>query len=325
MQESFYVKFHSIWDRIPPRGFLNDIKRKLQLDFGDFKDVKTIFVERKDNQHYHLRASVTHKRIMMKLKKAGRLNEDGETYSLRLGNYAVLFQTEKQTNEQFEVVRLKEADRDKVVMVKLIENQQLLDMMNKLDEYNLKRWEYISITRKCAFIGFMSVEDRILAIKKFKRDSFMIQPSATGLKIKKPLVSQLGAEMKAKKTVNKEKAEKKSKKKNKTENKEKKKTQEQNQIMPFRQGMTQNQMQQPSNMQQTFPINQQQSMQQQQMIHYLMQQNMLQQQMLQMTPNTMLQSSFFPIFQNSNNNNNSNNRSLSLNDFNVVFYPKNNI
>lgn len=309
IQENFFVKFHSIWDRVPPRGFLNDLKRKCQLDFGDFKDIKTLHVERKDNQRYHMRVCITNKRIIMKLKRAGRLNEDGETYSIRLGNYAVLFQAENQTREKFEVMKLKEAERNKVIMVKLSEQQQILDLMNKLDEYNLKKWEYLSLSSKCAYIGFLNIEEKVLAVQKFTRDRFKVQGSTTGIKIKTTFVSQLATEMQSKKKVEKDlSGKKKAVKKKKKNDAGKKKGNNQKQTM-----MVSNVTQQPQQMQPPHLM-------QQQLMQHMMQQNMLQQQMLQMSPAMMSQMPFFPAFQHGNNN--SNNRVMSLNDFNILFFPK---
>ena len=303
--EAILVKFFSIRDKLSPRDFLGDIRLKLKLDYNDFKDITTIHMQKNKNQQYHLRVLIKNKEIFNDLLRAGKLNRDKQAYTLRLGDYSVIFQTQRQSGERFEIAKLEENDNKMVLMIKKLKRQILLDVLNKLNTYQVKDAEYVAVKENCIFIGFQERKEMDRAKKEFEKDGYKIKRSLTGIKLVSGQARGSGESKASRKKFDNKKA---SEKKNKGSNKKKDKNTGANLRSANMNAdqLVQNQINLPQLVTQ---------MMQQQMVNNMMQ-NLWNQ------PNNFLHPAPIPQLQLSNNITN-NQKPFSLSDFNVLFYPKN--
>lgn len=153
------------------------------MNIEDFDGIKSVHIETLRNDRYHLRLGIRDEQIMENLKSECELNSDGKSYTLRANINSYLIMTPDQTDEIFEIEH--NSNQDRVLKIRKMPKQHMLDMMNKLKLYGSKELEYISINRTHAFVGFKSRNEAATIMHKFIREGYEVALAESQLKVKK--------------------------------------------------------------------------------------------------------------------------------------------
>lgn len=198
------LKVSSIFNNRNPNQFLNDLRRKTQINIEEFDHVRALHVEHLRNERYHLRIYIDNKDLIEKLIKESELNHDQKSYTLRFAAFTYLFMTPEQSEEKF-YIEHSNARSNKVLKIRKLENQNLLDILNKLVRMGCKDLQYVSTNNSHAFVGF--TDEREAKSIKFKllKEKFDVEYAKSVLKVikfKSSFKIQQGVSNRITKTIN---------------------------------------------------------------------------------------------------------------------------
>ncbi|KAL7032696.1 hypothetical protein ACKWTF_007384 [Chironomus riparius] len=176
------LKVSSIYNKNDPNKFLYDLRRKIGMDYEQFKDITSVHIEQLKNERYHLRMQIKDGNIIEKLKQKSELNADGKSYTLRFDLYSYLIMTPDQTNERI-VFEYTDYNNARILKIRKLPKQHILDILNKLNNYGSKHTEYVSVNNTHAFVGYKDNKDARKIMKKFIKDGFETNLAQSCLKI----------------------------------------------------------------------------------------------------------------------------------------------
>lgn len=176
------LKVASIFNKNDPNQFLHDLRRKLNIDIEDYKHVKALHVEHLKNDRYHLRLHINNKELIEKIRNESELNRDSRSYTLRFKSFSYLFMTPEQSDEKFYIVH-SNVRNDKILKIRKLDNQNILDILNKLVKLKCKEFKYVSVNNSHAFIGFNDVKEAKIVKQTLKKQKFDVGNAKSVLKV----------------------------------------------------------------------------------------------------------------------------------------------
>ena len=178
------LKVASIYNKNSPNKFLNDLRRKTNIGIEDFQHVTAIHIEHLLNERYHLRINIDSKDLIEKLKNESEINHDKRSYTVRFPLFSYLFMTPEQSGETFYIEHNKEIS-NKVLKIRKLKGQHILDILNKLVQMGIKELEYVSVNNTHAFVGFNDIKEAKIIMKKLLKDKYHVTHAKSILKVEK--------------------------------------------------------------------------------------------------------------------------------------------
>lgn len=182
--EKHILKVSSIYNKNHPSKFLQDLKRKINMSIDDFKNITHLHVEHLRNDRYHLRLHIRDNKIIEKLKQESELNSDRRSYTLRFPVHTYLFMTPEQNDEKFQVIQNRNVN-ERVLKIRKLPKQHILDILNKILNCESKELEYVSVNSTHAFIGFKDKKEAQSTKNSFRKDGFEVTFSNSFLRFTK--------------------------------------------------------------------------------------------------------------------------------------------